>query len=270
MKKNENLMKIVNGRTKTEKKKVVNNLAIDIADRCQAEINQAYKSHTGDVQIMQRKLTYATDAIIQCYQGCHALCRKKSFVCKGGKTNNWLLKSNFLGESFTLLRGKNTNEILSDCLKFRFSLAALKKTIIIANTQKVEGFNRSIRRSLPKTSTFCKNFTGRAHAAAYAVNNGEGDAISNLCNAVGCIIPKGGIVSKALQKNQELDQMRKANMKKIEFKRRKCQKKRKLFKLYEEASEKAEYEKGKLLKSLQIKDYSDHTYSKKKKVNHNR
>lgn len=270
MKKDENLAKIVNGRTKTERVKTAHNLAIDIADRCQAEINKAYKIHTGDVHVMKKKLSYVQDAIMQCYQGCHDQCRKKSFVCKGGKRNNWVLKSPFLNDSFSLEKGMKTNEILSKCLSYRLSPSALKKTILNANTQKVEGFNRSLRRSLPKNVTFSRNFEGRAHAAAYCVNNGEGDAITQLCESVGCSIPKGGLVANTLQKNQELDKRRKAYMKSLQYKIRAREKRRKLFKLYEEKKEKCEYEKNKLLKSFSLltdKGKSDHTYNRKVKCN---
>ena len=47
---------------------------------------------------------------------------------------------------------------------------ALNKTKLNLNTQKVEGFNRSLRRSLPKNFTFTKNFEGRVKAAVHSVN----------------------------------------------------------------------------------------------------
>lgn len=268
MKRDENLAKIVKGKTKAERVKTAHNLAIDIADRCQAEINRAYRIHTGDVHIMKKKLSYVQDAIMQCYQGCHDLCKKKSFVCKGGKRNNWILKSAFLSnnESFALVKGKKTNEILSKFLSYRLSSSALNKTLVNANTQKVEGFNRCLRRSLPKNITFSRNFHGRAHAAAFCVNNGEGKAITQLCDKVGCTIPKGGIVDHTLQKNEEYDKSRKLNMKSLEYKLKAKEKRRKLFKMYEEKKEKSDYEKNKLLKCptrQTDKAKSDHTYHRK-------
>ena len=171
MKKNMNLVNICHGRTKADRTKMANNLAIDIAERCHAEINKAHKIHAGDFTKIKRKLSFTCDALVTCYQGQHNLCRKHSFVCKGGTSDNWVMRSSFLPKK------KESEDILRQCFAYRLSPTALSQNTINANTQKVEGFNRCLRRSLPRNVTFTTSFPGRAHAAAYAVNNTDGKAM---------------------------------------------------------------------------------------------
>uniref|UniRef100_K1Q240 Mutator-like transposase domain-containing protein n=1 Tax=Magallana gigas TaxID=29159 RepID=K1Q240_MAGGI len=148
IKRDEKLLQVVPCRTKAEKTKLLHNFAFDAVDRCTAEINQAYDLYAGDSHKMKNKLSYAVDAIVQCYMGDHALCRKHSLVCNGGIVN------------------------------WRLSPAVLDKNI---NSQKVESFNRTLRRSLPRNVTFTRNFAGRVHSAAHSSNNGPGDSILSLC-----------------------------------------------------------------------------------------
>ena len=50
----------------------------------------------------KNKLSYAKFAIVLCYMGDHALCRKQSLVCKGKINKSWVTvsKSSYLGQSF--------------------------------------------------------------------------------------------------------------------------------------------------------------------------
>ena len=268
MKKNMNLVNICHGRTKADRTKMANNLAIDIADRCHAEINKAHKIHAGDFTKIKRKLSFTCDALVTCYQGQHNLCRKHSFVCKGGTSDNWVMRSSFLPKNFKISTSKESEDILRQCFAYRLSPTALSQSTINANTQKVEGFNRCLRRSLPRNVTFTTSFPGRAHAAAYAVNNTDGKAILNLCSAVGCEITEGSIVCNTLNSIQNEDKKRKEKQKSMKYKVSKSKRRQQLFKLYEENQEKLCYQKNSLLKkSLRQsrnppKSNSDHTYTK--------
>ena len=63
----------------------------------------------------------------------------------------------------------------------------------------VEGFNRSLRRSIPLNVTFKKNVGGCAHSAVHSVNFGPGESILELCNHFHCEIPIGSSAYKALK-----------------------------------------------------------------------
>lgn len=97
-----------------------------------------------------------------------------------------------------LSHSSENEDLLRACISKRLSPAVLDKTIKNSNSQKVESFNRTLRRSLPRNVTFTRNFAGRAHSAAHSSNNGPGDSIRSLCAGVGCAIPSGGSVDKSL------------------------------------------------------------------------
>ena len=250
MKRSCNLSEIVIGRTKLERSKVAANLAIDIACRCQSEFNEAYNTYAGDANVIKKKLSYTCDAIMQCYQGNHDKCKKFSFVCKGYVNDNWVLKSDYLsGDVFKLKNDEECSEALRKCINYRLSPVSLSRTIFNANTQKVESFNRSLRRSLPRNVTFSRNFTGRVHAAAYALNNGECDAIVNLCNEVGSTIPKGGLVHSQLEQIVKHDKKRKILKNSIKYKCTRARNRNKIFKMYEKQQEETTYKKNLLIQS---------------------
>ncbi|XP_062621395.1 uncharacterized protein LOC134282986 [Saccostrea cucullata] len=191
IKKDESLQKIMPKSTKAERTKLLHNFAIDFTDRCTGEINQAQIKCTGHASKIKKQLSYVSDAIICCYMGEHALCKKHSLVCKGGK-RNWLTKSAYLDGNFKIPYSRANARILQTCVNRRLAPSVLDKSILNTNTQKVESFNRRLRRSLPKNVTFARNFHGRAHSAAHSTNNGPGESIKVLCAGVGAPIPEGG------------------------------------------------------------------------------
>ena len=58
-------------RTKAEKTKLLANFALDVVDRCTAEINQAYALYVGDAAEVKNKLTHTKHALVSCYTGKH-------------------------------------------------------------------------------------------------------------------------------------------------------------------------------------------------------
>ena len=79
----------------------------------------------------------------------------------------------------------------------------MEKTKLNSNSQKVESVNNVIRHALPKNVTFARNFSGRAHCAVFKCNNGPGEAILKLCEAIGCSIPSNSKVSAGLLAEQK-------------------------------------------------------------------
>lgn len=98
IKRDQRLLEIMPKRTKAEKTKLLHNFALDAVDRCTAEINQAHALYAGDADKIKNKLSYTKHAVVKCYTGDHALCKKHSLVCKGRVNNNWVRKSSYLGD----------------------------------------------------------------------------------------------------------------------------------------------------------------------------
>ena len=94
------------------------------------------------------------------------------------------------------------------CLGKRLNPAIPNKTINNSNTQKVDSFNGTLRRSLPRNLTFTKNFSGRAHSAAHSSNHGPGNSIHGLCSGVSAAVLTGGSVAI----DKALDKMHKAHV----------------------------------------------------------
>ncbi|CAC5390801.1 unnamed protein product [Mytilus coruscus] len=99
------------GRTKKDREKLLNNFALDLAERCQSEFTQAMEIYGGDFVKVKNKISFTVDAIPACYTGNHELCRRHSFVCKGGK-KFWLYNRAFLPNSFKIRKlDENLNAI---------------------------------------------------------------------------------------------------------------------------------------------------------------
>lgn len=115
-----------------------------------------------------------------------------------GRAADSLYKDGLLGQNFSIPSSDENETMLHACFSKRLSPAVLDKTIKNSNSQKVESFNRTLRRSLPRNVTFTRNFAGRAHSAAHSCNNGPGSSLRGLCAGVGASIPSGGQVDQTL------------------------------------------------------------------------
>ena len=99
------------GRTKTERLKLQSKFSNDIAMRCQAEYDEAFKLHAGDISKFMHALSYT---IVACYQGIHSKCKRHSYVCKS-LTHNWLSKSCFLNKNFLVAPTEENTHIKNMC-----------------------------------------------------------------------------------------------------------------------------------------------------------
>ena len=237
IKKNKDLPSMLKGRTAKIRTKMQNNLAIDLSERCHAEVCEAFKKYPNDFNLIRNKLSYAADAIVDCYQDWHLKCARHSFLCKGLRKNNWLKNNVILGKSFGLKQTKKTSEILRKCINYRLSPAMLEKTKVNSNTQKVEAFNRAIRTSVPKNVTFSRNVSGRAHSAAHSVNYGAAHSIFELCNQLNCAIMPESKVHKAIEQLQKTTNMLKDYKKSIAACKSRAEKRAILYDLYERHQE---------------------------------
>lgn len=267
IKKNTDINKMMPGRTKEERDKLQNNFSVDLAARCSAEFNQAIEKFGGNFQKMKNKISYICDAIPLCYTGNHEMCRRHSLVCTGGK-KSWLKNSNFLKSSFKILNKTENISAIRKCVDYRLSPQALKKTKKNLNTQKVEGFNRSLRRSLPRNVTYTKNFEGRVHAAIHSVNLGPGESLLLICEQLGAPISHGSSVEQSLKSIQKTDKMQKDYKKTVKSKKAIAEKKKYLFRTYAKQQEEPDYKKNKLMADAnrkKPKKTKEHGYAKVKR-----
>ncbi|CAG2245498.1 unnamed protein product [Mytilus edulis] len=190
-----------------------------------------------------------------------------SFVCKGGK-KFWLSNRAFLPNSFKIRKLDENLNAIRKCVLYRLSPSALKKTRLNLNTQKVEGFNRSLRRSLPKNVTYTKNFEGRVHSAIHSVNLGPGESLLVICKQLGAEISPGSAAEKELKAIQKTDRMQKAYKKSMKYKKERSNTRKHLYKIYEKHQEEKCYEKNKLMRPVKRTktQAEDHPYAKKPRV----
>ena len=127
------------------------------------------------------------DNIISCYQGDHRRCKCKSFVCAGGKKKNWINKSAYPKDSFTL--NNNLSDIdkekLNKCINYRLRHVMLRNTKYLLSTQKVEATNRAISGIIPRNLAFTKNYFGRSNTAVHGLNAGISVAVLKECQNAG-------------------------------------------------------------------------------------
>ena len=197
------LLNMMPGVTKRCREKKLNSFAVDLSMRCQSEFQNIHRKVNGDALMLQKHINMTSDAIIACYQGDHRLCLSQSTVCMGDSDNNWLVKSEYLPYFFKLKVKIGSEKVLRDCIDYCLGASIVEKTKLNSNSQKVESVNNVIRHALPKNVTFARNFSGRAHCAVFKCNNGPGEAILKLCEAIGCSIPSNSKVSAGLLAEQK-------------------------------------------------------------------
>ena len=70
---------------------------------------------------------------------------------------------------------------------------------------------RGIKKSVPMSLTFARNYEGRVHSAINSLNNGVGQSVVNLCDYVGAPItsPRVSDTCAAIDRLHKFDRMRK-------------------------------------------------------------
>ncbi len=233
--------------TKKEKQALANKFSLDLAARCQAEFSAGYTYQAGNVTKLKKSLSYCSTAISFCYTGNHSKCKKASYVCKGSNADNWLVKSKFLDRNFQIKRSKENSQTLLQCAEFRLGCNVVDKTKFNLNTQKCEAVNKAMRRSLPRDTTFSRNFHGRAHSAVHTVNAGSSArSVARLRQSLGCGVSKHSKIDKALRKTHQKTLQCKRYKQTAISKERRGQKKLELFKLH--TKQETHYSKDILLK----------------------
>ncbi|CAG2241204.1 unnamed protein product [Mytilus edulis] len=222
IKKNEILTSLMPARTKKQREDLIGRFALDLSQRCHAEYKSALKHCDGNFQTLQKK---------------------------AGIEDPWINKSIYLPKTFKLNLTLKQQSELRKCINYRLGPKELERTKLGTNTQKSECVNRIIRRSLPRSNTFSKNFQGRANSAVSSANHGPGESVMALCLSVGAPVTAGSKVHTHLQQEQKIYENHKQYKKLPKYMKNRKQKAKIKFELYSKNQEVNKYEKGMLLKS---------------------
>ena len=230
-----------------------NKFAVDISKRCHAEFNCVHKQEKGDFKRLTKRINKCIFAVKSCYSGNHRQCKSVSTVCKGEITDNWIHNSPFLPNSFKINLSHQENEAtLLQCIEYRLSDDTLRQTKLNTNSQKVEATNRCIKRSLPKSCTFTRNFSGRAHSAIHSVNNGPGESVRKLCEAVGCPILPNSKAARGLKAIQIISENKKRREKTLAYIIKRKYRRIRIYALHEKHNETKNYIQGQLMKKFKM------------------
>ena len=195
--------------TKADKKKFQDRFGLDLAQRCQAELQGVCNVYPGDLTAIMKNTEPVAEAVYKCYTGNHSLCHKHSFVCTVDKPwQRGFLQATGRHKQPTGTFITPTDSDLQKLYKLiheRFGPDQLTKTYLNTTTQKCEASNRGLSRSLPKHKEFTRTAPGRAHAAVHSINNLHGRSLTTLAKVAGAPISRKSKVSHQL-KNQDKEQ----------------------------------------------------------------
>ena len=183
-------------KTKKEKKRCEDALAVDISTRTFQIRKNIQKIYKGDVDKMKSAVPDIIDTIIDCYTGkCGQKCKNNPEArCAGGKG-----KDNWIGKSFHLQRAKihkikatqKDEQEIRRIVETILSPAAILKTSLMTTTQHNEAANRSVSTNCPKNLKFSRNLPARIASAIIKINEGPGKAFTMKLNALNLPISGG-------------------------------------------------------------------------------
>ena len=139
------------GRLSVDRTRAKTIFADDVSHRCAAEHGSAFRLYQRDHARVKFAISYCVDDINLCYQGDHALCKKKSFVCDGTFRTKWKLQ--FMNDSVMKCTQKD-EQLFRYCLNYRLGSASVDSTRFHTNTQTSEAANRVYSLRNPKILPF--------------------------------------------------------------------------------------------------------------------
>ena len=242
-------------------------LSQDIKARCNFILKELMRIHTGDMNTIKKYLPRVLDATVSCYAGDCSKCRRYSYVCSGGVTNNWWNRSMFLSSHriTNLCLQENDKQLIFDIVKMKISVSAIEQMKLGTSTQKCEAVNRSISVSLPKNNDFARNIHGRLSSTIHRLNNGVADSAEKKLGCLGIRLSEKAANSLHQMQREETYQ-RQYSKKPETVKRKLLSKGRQLhehLKYKKTHSTKSDYRKGQLdpTPTTSKGGNSDHTYS---------
>ena len=189
------------GRTASQRLSVKRKFSVDLMKRCSAEYDQAVKNFRGNTERLVNCLSFATDAIIECYASkCGETCAKHSLVCKGLEPDQCWPKEYLPPNARKLQLTEDDEHTLRRLIDYRFNRKMLFSTRFGTNTQKCEAMHRGFSKSNPKNVTCSANFSPKIFSAIHRMNHGPGKSTAMKCAALGAPITDDTRVTRQLKK----------------------------------------------------------------------
>ncbi|CAH1277035.1 Hypp9464 [Branchiostoma lanceolatum] len=193
------------GKTSIARDRVKSRFANDLVQRLNAEHGRAFEK-IGMLRkcAMERAMDKAMQAIPSCYAGDHRYCYDYSLVCR--HPSEWkfqMIPSRARGK---ICPTPSDCKLLRKCMEGRLGEAMLEKTRHGADTNRVEGVNRRISKSLPKNITRFRTLAGRIASALHSSNNGTGLSIAMKRLAAGIPLSpdsKAVVVLEEMRRTQD-------------------------------------------------------------------
>ena len=88
--------------TKCYRERLRNIFSTDLSMRYKAEFENLHQQVKGDCKSLKARIGQAKQAVMLCYSGDHILCPLHSSVCFGTNSNNWIIKSPSLQDTFRI------------------------------------------------------------------------------------------------------------------------------------------------------------------------
>ncbi len=221
--------KMFPGKTKESRNQLQSRLARDLSERCKAEVKTCRSEFAGEAAKVTNAMSFARDALIQCLQGKHTLCKKDSFVCGGTKKDKWVFPR--LGDAILSPTASDVSQ-LSGLTDMILGPKSLHLTRFSTTTQKVESVNRAYLRTNPKCVTMARNFESRIHTAIHTLNTGYETSITMKAAAVGAPISVRSRVRRQLKREESLRTRRTKLSRSTRYRRRRATKVKTLYKLH--------------------------------------
>ena len=248
-----------NTTTQKEKEKLQKRFARELSVRCSGEFAAALKKYGPDTNKLVRSLSFAADAILDCYGGSCGQCMKYSFVCMGKGQRGYLP-----GNNNVFMMTEEDKQKIRNCMDLRFSRNAVEATKYGTNTQKCEAVNRAYLKAIPKFTTFTRNYSGRVHSTVHSLNHGISSSAIKKCESVGAQLSSGTRLAKQMSKREQRKSYL-AKYKQSSFaKRQRATYRKKWYELYDKKQDDNEHYSKKEGDKTVIKRFCEHSYSKNK------
>ena len=235
----------------------------NLSRRCTAEFKLCTAQHEGDIDKIKRKLSYVTDAIVECYKGNHSICKKHSYACTGRVKGKWVTA--FLPKGNNLNITEQDEVTLRELISIRLGRKSIELTKLNTNTQKCESVNRAFSRTNPKNMTWSRNVNGRLHTAVHLLNFGFANSTVTRLKSLGAPLPSGTRVIQQLEKVQKQIDYHRNYKKTLKYKCSRAQSRIKLHHLHRKVQSlktPRTYKRDCEMSKLHVAS-SDHRYAKR-------
>ncbi len=121
---------------------------------------RAHAQYKGNIEQINKIMPGVICSILMCFKGyCGKQCSQYSLVCAG----DYRKAKNYIPSNIRLRMTEDDVLVMKKCIETFLGPKSIESTKFLTSTQKCEAVNRAYQASVPKATTFTRNFTGRVH-----------------------------------------------------------------------------------------------------------